>query len=331
MSHIKVSPDGRGFIDAQGNPFVPIGTNYANCIGGYTAGDRSVGYSYLFGVDEYTQKDGLQEALDNFKKIADLGLNVVRIWFEPDEFFPHGYRLDPKAAERFDTLLECCRQNGIFLAIGCAFCPIPSGWILHPFEDENNERHRMQLRVAARRWGQHPNIFSWTVVGEGTLPWQTGEFVQGWKNWLRYWYNDNLAELKKAWSDAPDFRTFEDAPVPPPNVGLTKGVFAAAPGKIKDLPHDVHEQSTWRYDWRLYLEEIGSRRVAMEADTIRGAGARQMITVGNNMWWFSRSSRRTHGAGLQSLFLSGFRGLHLSAQLSRPAVCGGRMGRSARQ
>lgn len=286
MSFIRVSPDGRGFENADGTPFVPVGTNYANTIGGYTAGDHSVGYSYLFGVDEFTLADGLDEVLSNFKKIADLGLNVIRLWLEPDEFFPFGYRLDPTAAKRFDRLLDECTKLGLYVSIGISYCPIPSGWILHPFERIHNERHRMQLRAAALRWKDHPNIFSWTIVGEGTLVWQTQEMAAGWPEYLRYWYNDDFAALKAAWPEAPEFRTFQDAPIPPPNVGVLKGVSSVTPGTIDSLPDDPYEHTTWRYDWRLYLEEIGSKRVALESDAIRSAGAKQMICVGNNSWCF---------------------------------------------
>ena len=285
MNMIRVTPDGRGFYEeGTGRRFVPVGTNYANCIGGYTAGDRAVGYSYLFGTDSHTQPDGLTEACDTLKRLADLGLNLVRCWFEPDEFFPHGTRLDPRAADRFDRWLETAGECGVRITVGVSPAPIPSGWKLHVFEPPHHERHLAQLRAVARRWGTDPRIFSWTVVGEGTLPWQTEWLRAQWPGWLRYWYNDDLAGLRKAWSDAPEFRGFEDAPVPPPNVGLTLPVNSVNPGGLKTLPDDRWANSTWRYDWRLFLEEIGSARVAHEVDTMRVAGARQMFSVGNNCW-----------------------------------------------
>jgi hypothetical protein len=260
---------------------VPIGANYAAVIG-ETNGRR---YSYLFGTDEFTAPTGVAEAQRAFARLGELGLNTVRVWLEPDEFFPHGYRLDGGAAERFDALLDAARANGLRLSVGLHFCPLPSGWKVHGFEPPHLDRHAAQWRALALRWGSSAEIFSWSIVGEGILPWESAWMRSAWPVWLQYWYNDDVAALKAAWgAEVPAFDRFENAPVPPPNVGLTLPVDACTPGRIKDLPPDPWANSTWRYDWRVFLDDVGARSVSALADGLRRGGARQMITVGNNCW-----------------------------------------------
>ena len=186
MGFIRVAANGFDFVDeSTGEKFVPVGTNYANCIGGYTAGDKAVGYSFLFGTDPYTQKDGLKEALDNVRRLGDLGLNLLRVWPEPNLFFPHGLRLDPRAAEMFDRFLEVCGTAGLRVTIGIHLCPVATGWRLHSFEPPHQERLLQHHRAFALRWGDRPEVFSWTIVGEGFLPWQTKDMVSRWPAWLR--------------------------------------------------------------------------------------------------------------------------------------------------
>lgn len=282
MNFIRVTKDGRGFCEENtGTHYVPIGANYAAAIG--RKGDTR--YSYLFGTDEFTAPTGVVEAQNAFGRLSELGMNTLRVWLEPDEFFPHGYRLDPAAAERFDALVDAARANGLRISVGMHLCPIPSGWKLHSFEPPHLDRHAAQWHALALRWGLRPEIFSWTIVGEGTLPWETPWIRSQWPTWLQYWYNDDAATLKATWgANVPAFDSFSNAPVPPPNVGLTLPVESVNPGHLAQLPADEWADSSWRYDWRIFLDEVGARSVSIIADALRRGGARQMITVGNNCW-----------------------------------------------
>jgi len=60
----------------------------------------------LFGVDENTAAEGVAEGRRAFERLAALGLNVVRIWLEPHDFFPVGCRLDPAVAAKRDAVHE---------------------------------------------------------------------------------------------------------------------------------------------------------------------------------------------------------------------------------
>ena len=289
MSYIQVSADKHGFADSvTGQRFVPIGSNYCAVMGRAKLGAFMSQVFHLFGTDDDTSDTGIGEAIKWIDKLADLNLNVLRIWLEPDEFFQDGYRISPQGAEKLDRFFEACRERGMRVAVGMHLAPSASGWKLHNFQPPHNQRLLEMLHLLGTRWGNEPAIFSWTIVGEGQLPWYTKWLGERWPTFLQYWYNDNLEDLKKAWGGLPggSISSFEDAPMPPRNIGACLGIDRVNPGRLKDLPHDPWAGSTWRYDWRMFLEEIGSRRVHEEVRTLRSAGAKQMMTVGANCWTF---------------------------------------------
>lgn len=290
MGFIRVTKDGWGFEDAAtGERFVPLGTNYAATIQRVPEAGYCGQISQLFGTDEFTEADPVDEARRMFSRIADLGLNVVRLWLEPTEFFPVGTRLDPYNAERFDRVLDAATEFGIRVSIDVHAYPLGSKshsmGNLRVFEPPVRERFDAMRYALASRWGDNEAIFSWTIVGEGTLPWCTKWIASHWPTWLEYWYDGDLKLLREAWGDV-RVDSFADAPVPPVNLGKTLPISALSPANLDSFPHDPWANSTWRYDWRLMLEEIGSQWVREQSRTIRAAGAKQMITVGNNSWTF---------------------------------------------
>ena len=282
MGFIRVANNGWGFVDAaSGAPFVPVGSNYCAVI-------DATGFP-LFGSDAYTEADGVAEARRAFARLADLGLNVVRTWLEPDVFFPIGRRLDPAAAGKLDALLNCAREHGIRLSLGAHLCPLNSrgfrAGTIRGFEPPHRERLNEMLYLLGQRWGQDETIFSWSIIGEGSLPWQTPWLAEGWPTWLSYWYDSDITTLRAAWEGVA-VPGFAEAPIPPRNVGFTLPLGAVSPGRLHELPAEPQAGSTWRYDWRLYLEEVGASWVLEQLRTLRAAGARQMLTVGNNSWIF---------------------------------------------
>ncbi len=307
MGLIKVNPNGDGFVDSTtGERFVPVGANYAAMLDMVSFRGRVRRFTSLFGVDRETEADGLAEAAKYMRKLGDLGLNVVRVWLEPQDFFPLGNRLDPAAAERFEQFLSICGENGIYVSTGMHLAPSPTGWPFHNFQPPHNATLLEQLQLFGRRWGGHEQIFSWTIVGEGQLPWYTKWLAEQWPHWLQYWYSDDLDALRQAWGGlcGVHVTSFADAPIPPRNVGACLGIDRVVSGRLDELPHDPWAGSTWRYDWRMFLEHIGTRRVHQEAAVLRSAGARQMITVGANCWSFPNLPASQMTMGYNPYFLA---------------------------
>lgn len=312
MGFIRVSQDKQGFIDeATGKPFVPIGVNYASTIGPMPRPDGTMGHiSALFGIDDHTEPDGLAEGKRMIRRIADLGLNVARVWLEPYDFFPVGERLAPEAADKLDELLTCAGEHDVKFVLNMHLSRLYTGLTFHQdlFQPPHHQRQLEQLHSLARRFGRNENVFSWSIIGEGTMPWQTEWLIRQWPAFLEYWYDADLKLLKEAWgrdafSSGFLIHSFRDAPVPPRPVGLQMPLLEFA-RRMGDgtLPEDMWAGSTWRYDWRLMLEEIGARRVRAESDALRRGGAQQMITVGNNVWLHPALPAGWMGAGYHPYF-----------------------------
>lgn len=307
MSFIRVTKTGQGFENSTtGKRFVPIGTNYAALMDVVNDKGKLRRFTQLFGVDRETETDGLAEAKKYMKKLGDLGMNVIRIWTEPQDLFPLGNRLDPQGADRFDRFLDICGENGIYVSVGMHLAASPTGWPFHNFQPPYNQILEEHLHLMGKRWGNRPEIFSWTIVGEGQLPWYTKWLGDQWSNWLRYWYCDDIEALRKAWGglSGVHFNCFDDAPVPPRNIGACLGIDRVTIGRLKDLPEDPWANSTWRYDWRIFLEHVGARRVHKEVSILRNAGAKQMMTVGANSWTFPNLPASQMTMGYNPYFLA---------------------------
>ena len=52
------------------------------------------------------------------ERLSDLGLNTVRIWLEPDDFFPVSTSLDRAATDKLDRLLTAGAERGVRFVIG---------------------------------------------------------------------------------------------------------------------------------------------------------------------------------------------------------------------
>lgn len=301
-----IRPHEHGFVDdATGRPFVPVGVNYAAMLDMVDYRGKPRRFTNLFGVDRETEADGLDEARTWIPRLGELGMNVVRVWIEPHDAFPYSStRLDPGFADRFDSFLDLCGANGIFATVGMHMAGVPTGWVLNNFEAPHDRVLSDHLARYADRWGARDEVFSWTIVGEGQLPWYTCGLGDGWPAWLQYWYNDDLAALNESWDGecGVAIRSFADAPVPPRNIGACLGVDRVTYGLLGELPGDAWAGSNWRYDWRMYLEHVGARRVQREVAALRAAGAQQMVAVGANSWTFPNLPAGTMTMGYNPWF-----------------------------
>lgn len=291
MGYIRVAADRWHFEDAStGDFFVPNGVNYCSYIAydNTFPGLKSVAFP-LFGTDAYTESDPIQEARRAMARLAEIGVNVIRVWLEPHDFFPVGLRLDPHGADLLDGLLDAARSHGIRVSLNPHLCPnTAAGFtagIIRTFEPNFRERYNEQLYLLADRWGNDETIFSWSLVGEGRLPWETPYLRKLWPDWLRYWYDNDIQLLREAW---PGVRvdSFDEAPIPPRNIGAMLPLDACTPGNLDKFPGDPFANSTWRYDWRLLMEDVGAAWVGEQVRVLRQADVKQMVTVGNNSWIF---------------------------------------------
>ncbi len=92
---IQLNARQRGFVDSRsGEPFLPVGVNYSAGIAGGNHKGQHRRFASLFGVDPHTEADGLSEAKVYLPLLADLGMNVLRVWLEPHDMHPYANALD---------------------------------------------------------------------------------------------------------------------------------------------------------------------------------------------------------------------------------------------
>ena len=206
-----------------------IGVNYSAALDLVAYRGQVRRFVGLFAVDRETQPDPLDEAATYMCRLGDLGMNVVRIWLEPHDMFPYGNRLNPVGEARFERFLAICAGYGIKVSVGTHLSSLQTGWRLHNFQPPHHDILLEHLHLLGRRWGGDARVFSWTIVGKGQLPWYTRWLAECWPHWLQYWYNDDLAVLHEAWGSLPGVQcnSFDDAPIPPRNVGACLGIETA--------------------------------------------------------------------------------------------------------
>jgi len=111
MERIQVAPDGKGFITAQSqHRFVPWGMNYGN------AGRL---------MEDFWDKDWGTLAGD-FRKLKEMGANVVRVHLQFGKFMITQDQANPKALKRLRRLLKLAEETGLYLDITGLACYRPA-------------------------------------------------------------------------------------------------------------------------------------------------------------------------------------------------------------
>ena len=101
LPKISVSPDGRGFVTAEGKPFVPLGVNY------FRPGTGWAPKVWKQFDAEATRRD--------FALMKDLGVNCVRVFLTYGSFFTSPDRLDPEGLAKLDQFLQIAEETGIYV------------------------------------------------------------------------------------------------------------------------------------------------------------------------------------------------------------------------
>lgn len=173
--------DPRHFEYASGEPFYPVGTNVA----------------------------WASDFRPYFRKFADAGVNVVRIWLAPWSL-PVASRtkageIDLDAADRLEGVLDLARENGLKVQLVLAYhgefvegwpqspysavnggpCAVPAEFFTHR---EARAAFRSLLRYVAARYASHPALFAWELFNEVDLvPTFSAKVVASWhRHMARY-------------------------------------------------------------------------------------------------------------------------------------------------
>lgn len=172
MERVRLSEDGTEFVMAEsGTTFVPWGFNFVGEFGRI--------------VEEYWEDDW-PSVEEDFRRMRELGANVVRLHLQVGTYMKTAGKVDRAALDLLRRTLDLGQQCGLYLdltGLGCYHLDAVPPWF-----DELSEAERWE--VQARFWeaiaetcADHPAVFCYDlmnepVVGkakEGQHPWLLGE------------------------------------------------------------------------------------------------------------------------------------------------------------
>jgi len=198
-------------------PFLPV----AQQVRAQAASGRSRSDSYMFGVSYYPEQWPEAQVPEDFAKMRDLGINLVRM----GEFAWSSIQPAPNVFrfEWLDRAIGLAEKNGIAVILGTPTASVPP-WLykLHPDVLGGNERgpytyggrkgfnldspamHDAASSVISRlaaRYGGNSAVVGWQISNEPGYPIvnYNPETLLAFRRWLKERY-DSLGKLNAAWS-----------------------------------------------------------------------------------------------------------------------------------
>ena len=191
LPKIRIAADGRGFVTADGKPFVPLGVNY------YRPG---MGWA-----PRLWKKFDAQATRQDFARMKALGVNCVRVFLSHGSFFMQPDALLPEGLAKFDQFLAIAKEAGIYVHPTGA-----DGWEEFPAWAQcdriADEKYLVALetfwRLFGRRYRGRSVIFAYDLRNEPGVGWNTPTTLGKWNESLQSRYG-SAEELARAWGVAP--------------------------------------------------------------------------------------------------------------------------------
>jgi hypothetical protein len=158
MEKIVVAPDGKHFTTSPSlHRFVPWGMNYGN------AGRL---------MEDFWDKDWATLAGD-FRKLKEMGANVVRVHLQFGKFMIAQDQSNPKALQQLGRLLKLAEETGLYLDITGLACYRPSD--TPAWYDAMGEKSRWTAQAnfwsaVAETCKDTPAVFCYDLINEPLLP-----------------------------------------------------------------------------------------------------------------------------------------------------------------
>lgn len=159
LKWIKVSKDEKGFVDADGNKFIPWGFNYDHDEKGAL-------------LEDYWGKDWERVAAD-FQEMQQLGANVVRIHLQLGKFMKTAKRPNEQSLKQLAKVVTLAEKLGLHLDItglGCYHKKDVPAWYDKLSEDERWNVQARFWEAVAKRCVKSPAIFCYDLMNEPVVP-----------------------------------------------------------------------------------------------------------------------------------------------------------------
>lgn len=175
LPKIFVDAANKGFVDSNGQRFIPCGVSY------YRPGTGWAPQLWKQFDAEATRRD--------FQRMKSMGLNVARVFITYGSFWNEQGQLDPAGLAAFDRMLEIADEVGIYLhPTG------PAGWEgepawKHAMGDgwHSNEAYLQARdefwRMFAGRYRGRTTIFAYDLQNEPSVEWDSVDSRAKWDAW----------------------------------------------------------------------------------------------------------------------------------------------------
>lgn len=160
MDWVRIADDGKGFaLDPSGRPFVPWGFNYDHDEAGRL-------------IEDYWH-DEWDKVVADFREMADLGANVVRVHLQFGKFMDGPDAPNAQNLDRLGKLLDLAAETGLYLDItglGCYHKADVPGWYDALDEPGRWAAQAAFWRAVAGRCQDSPAVFCYDLMNEPVVP-----------------------------------------------------------------------------------------------------------------------------------------------------------------
>lgn len=254
MDFVKVSPDGTGFVIGDTDqPYVPFGANYF---------DPATGWAPKM----WSQYDP-QIVRKQLAQLAEAGYNTIRVFLAVLTLEPEDGVYSEEGFAKVADLIAAAKESGIRIIFSG-----PNHWEGWPehrhFDAFGNEEGMGKIcdlwKQVIRHWGDEPTVMTWDLLNEPMVRWPSRKHFEEHPDRMERYLQSPRWEMFKA--------RVKDR--------LGKDLTEA------DIPYrEVGEQDPKVWAEHLYLcEDLAEDWTKQQCDTIRAAGAKQMITIGYIQW-----------------------------------------------
>lgn len=250
MPRVRISAEGRGFVTADGKPYVPFGVNY------YRPGTGWAPQVWKMYDAEATRRD--------LRLLREMGGNCVRVFLSFGSFYTKSGELNAEGLAKFEQFLSAAEEAGVYVhPTG------PDHWEGVPAwagtdryaDDDFLAALEEFWKLFAARYRGRTTIFAYDLLNEPAVRWDTPAMRRQWPQWVMGRYG-SAAAAAKAWGV--------------PEESLAGGIAIPKP---EDRPLDPV-----LLDYQRFREDIADRWTRRQAAAIRQADPDALITVGLIQW-----------------------------------------------
>ena len=251
LPKVHVAPDGRNFVTANGERFVPFGVNY------YRPGTGWAPQVWKKFDAEATRRD--------FARMKELGVNCVRVFLSYGAFCMEPGVLKGDGLTKFDQFLATAEEAGLYVhPTGLDHWEELPAWA--KVDRIADELHLIALesfwKLFAARYRGRSVVFAYDLRNEPEVQWDTPPMREKWNRWLQQRYG-TAGKLLHAWGGTNAALRLGSVPAPQAK---------PAPGSRELL------------DYHAFREDLADDWTRRQAAAIRSADPEALVTVGLIQW-----------------------------------------------